>query len=419
MTNSFKSVSDIPALLCFPSCLVTHNTPCVLETACPTIPGFYSSICPATLCWAGSLEWPSQIVSAFTLLCLPQRIHVVNAQKVCKTLTCHNQFLSRTKSKIHGMEAVKSGLPLTAPWTVLWQLGASLPWGHIRHMCFGEQEDPGLILAAAAGSSHGRSVWPSWERVPAWLKGLLRARCRFPWPNSMSCMACAARMWHHAWLGAPQGHKRALRLCYPLKAQSETIWQALCVFANEHFTSWKVFLPSSVSVHGADRSIFMAVLPSWNATASSWCQAPNYCGQVFQREVWKLLLLRKPFPFSQQEKNISKLWMCICKHTLVHAHIFPLQFFSPGSYPQWHSQSTHMKCLEILMGVWVSSLSPLLHANLSQAENFKEESDRKKLTETLNRNLNQHIAKSCKQKPVSKPALLLWHHVTLITARLT
>lgn len=66
-----------------------------------------------------------------------------------------------------------------------------------------------------------------------------------------------------------------------------------------------------------------------------------------------------------------------------------------------------MKCLEILMGVRIPSLSPPLHSNGSQVENFQEESDHEELTETLDRNLNQHIAKSYKQKLVSKPVLLL------------
>lgn len=65
-----------------------------------------------------------------------------------------------------------------------------------------------------------------------------------------------------------------------------------------------------------------------------------------------------------------------------------------------------MKCLEVLMGVRIPSLSPL-HSNVSQVENFQEESDHEELSETLDRNLNQHIAKSYKQKLVSKPVLLL------------
>lgn len=59
------------------------------------------------------------------------------------------------------------------------------------------------------------------------------------------------------------------------------------------------------------------------------------------------------------------------------------------------------------MGIGVPSLSPPLHANLSQVENLQKQSDHEKLTETLERNLSQHIAKSYKQKLVSKPALLL------------
>lgn len=91
-------------------------------------------------------------------------------------------------------------------------------------------------------------------------------------------------------------------------------------------------------MHGADGSVFVAILPSWNATASWWFQASNYCGQVFQREVWNLLLLRKPLPFSQQEQNISKLWMCICTHICTCMH-FP----SAAYFPSVISQMTFSK----------------------------------------------------------------------------
>lgn len=57
-------------------------------------------------------------------------------------------------------------------------------------------------------------------------------------------------------------------------------------------------------------------------------------------------------------------------------------------------------------GTWaVPSLT--LHPCASQFGNFKEKSGQVKLSETLDRNLNQHITTSYKQQSVSKPVLLL------------
>lgn len=246
MMCSFKSaVSDIPV---FHLAWSYYNTPYVLEIACPTIPGFYSFFCPAALCWAGSLEWPSQIVSAFALLYLSQRIHIVNAQSVCKTLTCHNQLFSRRKSKSQGREA---GIWFASDSPLNCALAAPSPQGHIRHMCFGEQQDPGLILTAAAGSSHGHGVWPSWERVPAWLKGLHVALCLLPISVTKFHVLHSVCSSHVASSLAGElprntnGHWELSATLSKLTSLSETIWQALYVFAND-FTPWKVFLPSSV-----------------------------------------------------------------------------------------------------------------------------------------------------------------------------
>lgn len=62
--------------------------------------------------------------------------------------------LARGKAKaVEGNQ--KSGLSCRVLWTMLWQFRPSLPQGDIRHMCFWEQEDPGLILTVAE-----KFTWP-------------------------------------------------------------------------------------------------------------------------------------------------------------------------------------------------------------------------------------------------------------------
>lgn len=211
MTNSFKSaVSDIP-LFHLAQSLSHYNTPWVLVMVCPTIPGFYFSFFPAALCWTGSLEWLSQIVSLVTLLCLPQRIHV-NAQSACKTLTRHNHLLSRRKSKSQGMEAgiqFASDSPLNCALAARSEPSLGAHQAHVLWRARGSSADPRCCCWEFAWPRRVTQLGAS-PRLP---EGSARSSVlAADFHDQIPCPARHVQLPHsiiRGW-GAPQGHRWAL-----------------------------------------------------------------------------------------------------------------------------------------------------------------------------------------------------------------